>query len=231
MVATTANATEDWQHKVGLYGWLAGLEGTIGIGNVAEQDVEANFSDLLNYVDFALAGHYEARGPKTVYLVDVSYTGLGSERDAEVLHQPVKIKMDLDQWIVELGGGFRVSPKFDVLLAGRYYDISTGATFSSENDEDSGSVSDGWFDIFLGGRYHTNFGTKWEAAIRGDIGVGGSDFAWFGQVQLGYLFSEHWGAIAAWRILSLDYSGDDGASYLRYDVSQSGLGLGAGYKF
>ena len=231
MFGTAAGAAEGWSNEVALYGWMAGLEGTIGIGDVAEEDVSASFDDLLGYLDFALAGHYEARGPKSVFLADISYTGLGSERDAQVLDQPVTVKTDLDQWIIELAGGYRVAPKLDVLVATRYYILDTGATFSSIDGEQSGSVSDSWIDIFLGARYHTTFGSKWFASIRGDIGTGGSDFAWFGQASLGYDFSERWGTVVAWRILSLDYTGDEGASYLQYDVTQSGLGLGLGYKF
>ena len=231
MFGTAAGAAEGWSHEVGLYGWLAGLEGTVGIGDVAEEPVSATFDDLAGFVDFAMAGHYEVRGPKSVFLADISYTGLGSERDAEVLNQPVTVKTDLDQWIIELAGGFRVAPKFDVLVATRFYILDTGATVSSIDEEQSGSVSDSWIDIFLGARYHTTFGSKWFASVRGDIGTGGSDFAWFGQASLGFKFSEHWGAVAALRVLSLDYTGDEGASYLRYDVTQSGLGLGLGYQF
>ena len=231
VIASAANATENWTYDLGLYGWLAGLEGTIGFAEVVEDPVDATFDDLLGYLDFAIAGHFEARGPRTVYLADISYTGLGAARDAEVHNQPVTVDMDLNQWIFELGGGYRVAPKFDILLAGRYYLIDTGATFSSVAGDDSGSVSQGWFDVFIGARYHTTFGERWFASIRGDIGGGGSDFAWFGQAELGYMFSDHIGAAVAWRILSLDYNGDEGSNYFQYDIAQSGLGLGLGYRF
>jgi hypothetical protein len=233
MFATSAGAASDWSHEIGLYGWFAGLKGTVGVGDVAEQPVGATFDDLAGFVDFAMALHYEARGAKSLFIADVSYTGLGSERDAEVLQQPVKVKLDLDQWIVELGGGFRVSPQFDVLVVGRYYNLDTGATVISGSGEDgeSNSVSAGWADIYLGGRYTTTFGSSWFATLRGDIGVGGSDFAWFTQIALGYMFSEKWGAALGYRILDLDYSGDEGNSYFRYDMAQSGLGLSLGYRF
>jgi len=229
--ATVATAAEDWHYEVGIYGWLAGIEGTIGVADVAEEPVDATFDDLLSHVDFAMAGHFEARGTKVVWIADIAYTGLGSEQDAEILKQPVKVDMDLDQWIVELGGGYQVSSKFDIILAGRYYDINTGATFSDAAGEESGSVSQGWVDVFVGARYHAAFGEKWFGSVRGDIGAGGSDFAWFGQLLLGFNISEHFGAVASWRLLSLDYNGDEGSSYFRYDVTQSGLGLGLGYRF
>ena len=231
LVATGAAAAGDWNYEVGLYGWLAGLEGTIGVGDVAEELVSVTFDDLASHLDFAMAGHFEARGAKAVWLADISYVGLGSERDAEILNQPVTVDLDLDQWIIELGGGYRIAPKFDLLLVGRYYDVDTGATFSSEENDQSGSIGVGWVDVFLGARYHTTFGERWFASVRGDAGAGGSDFAWFGQVALGFNISERFGAVASWRLLSLDYTGDEGSSFFRYDVTQSGLGLGLGYRF
>ena len=231
LFVANASAGEDWTHELGIYGWLCSLEGTIGITNVADEPIAATFDDLLGYVDFAMAGHYEARGPRTVYVADIGYFNLGSERDAQVGNQPVTVETDLTQWIIEFSGGFRASPKVDILLAARYYDIDSGATFTSIADQPSGSVSLGWMDLYLGARYHTTFGERWFGSIRGDIGTGGSDFAWFGQIAFGYMISDHFGATAAWRILSLDYSGDEGSSYFQYDVTQSGLGLGLSYRF
>lgn len=230
MCAPVASASDDWTHRIGIYGWLAGLDGTIGIGDKVESPVSATFEDLAGFVDFAMAGHYEARGPSSVFLADICYTGLGGQTDTQVLNQPATANMGLDQWIIELGGGYRVAPKFDILLAGRYYTLDTDLTVTVANEK-SGAVSVDWFDIFLGARYHSTFGTKWFGSIRGDIGTGGSDFAWFGQIDLGYRFSDHFGAIAAFRVLSLDYEGDGGESYFRYDVVQSGLVLGLGYEF
>ena len=230
--AAPAATAGDWTHDLALYGWFSGLEGTIGVADAVSQEVNATFDDLSGYVDFAMAGHYEARGPKSVYVADISYVGLGSERDAEVGNQPVKVDMDLTQWIFEFAGGLRVDPKIDLLLATRYYNIDTGATLTGQNNQGGGSVSKGWLDLYLGARYHTTFGERWFASVRGDIGTGGSDFAWFGQVQLGYRFADHWGASVAWRILSLDHEADvDSADYFKYDITQNGLGVGVGYRF
>lgn len=230
MCAATVGASEDWTHHLGIYGWLAGLDGTIGIGDKVESPVSATFEDLAGFVDFAMAGHYEARGPSSVFLADICYTGLGGQTSTQILNQTATADMGLDQWIIELGGGYRVAPKFDILLAGRYYIIDTDLTVTV-TDEKSTSIGVDWFDIFLGARYHSTFGTKWFGSIRGDIGTGGSDFAWFGQIDLGYRISDHFGAIAAYRVLSLDYEGDGGESFFRYDVVQSGLVLGLGYEF
>ena len=51
----------EWHYIAVLYGWLTGLEGTIGFGDQFQEPVEATFDDLLNYVDFSMAGHFEAK--------------------------------------------------------------------------------------------------------------------------------------------------------------------------
>ena len=97
---------QDWEFRAAVYAWLSGLDGTISAiplgGGVP---VSASFSDLADFVDFAAAGHFEAENPDFVFLGDVNYVGLGSERDAEIDGTPVSIDMDYDQWIFELGGG------------------------------------------------------------------------------------------------------------------------------
>lgn len=67
-------------------------------------------------------------------------------------------------------------------------------------------------------------------SLRGDIGVGGSEFAWFGNALVGYRFNEKLSAGVAWRVLSLDRE-PDGDNYFLYDVTQSGLGIGVGFAF
>ena len=74
--AAAPAAPSDWHYTAVLYGWLAGLDGTIGFGDEFQEPVNATFEDLLNYVDFAMAGHFEAKNRTAVLLTDVSYTAL-----------------------------------------------------------------------------------------------------------------------------------------------------------
>jgi hypothetical protein len=230
--AATPVAAEDWKYDAVLYGWLSGLQGTIGVVGVTEEPVDATFDDLAGFVDFALAAHFEAKQAKSLFVTDVSYINLGSERDAMVANQPVTIDMDLTQWIVEAGGGYRATPEFDVLVVGRYYNLDLGGVSSSVAGSSTGSVSESWADIYLGGRYTKILKEKWMISLRGDIGVGGSDFAWFGNAALGYRFSDLFTLAAAYRVLSLDREGDrSDADYFLYDVTQNGLGIGLGFSF
>jgi hypothetical protein len=231
MLAAPAAAGE-WDYNLVLYGWLAGLEGTIGVDTVAEEPVDASFDDLAGFVDFAMAGHFEARSVKSLFVTDIAYTGLSSERDAMVANQTVKVDMSIDQWIMELGGGYRATPEIDLLVVGRYYILDMGAMTSSQLGEQTGEASESWGDIYVGARWSKLLKEKWLLSLRGDIGAGGSEFAWFGDALAGYVFNEKFSAGVAYRVLSLDREGNlASADYFKYDVTQNGLGIGLGYSF
>jgi hypothetical protein len=230
MFAASSAAAEEWKREFMLYGWLAGLEGTIGIGSAVEEPVSASFEDLAGFVDFAMAGHFEAKNIRNIFLADISYTGLSNERDAEVENQTVTVDMDLDQWIVETGGGYRVNPEFDVLVVGRWYFFDLGKTTTSIAGESTNDAGENWGDIYLGGRYSKVLKEKWMFSLRGDIGVGGSEFAWFTDLLFGYRFNDTFSTSLAYRMLGLDRQ-PGGDSYFLYDMTQSGLGIGLGFGF
>ncbi len=224
-------APSEWQYDAVLYGWLAGLQGTIGFGDAVEEPVEAEFDDLLGYLDFALAGRFEARNSSWMVETDISYTNLGAKRDAQVEDETVSVELDIVQWIVEVGGGYRVTEELLILLAGRYYLLDTGLTSSSVAGGQTGEADQGWGDIYVGARYSKVFGEKWFASIRGDIGAGGSDLALFGEIGFGYRFSDLVSAAVGWRVLSLDYTADSESHYFKYDVVENGLGVALGFSF
>jgi hypothetical protein len=231
LIASPAVADE-WAHEFILYGWLSGLDGTIGVAGAGDVPVDASFSDLAGYLDFAMAGHFESHNAKAMFVADVSYVGLGAERDAMVDNVPVTIDMDLNQWIMEIGGGYRATPEIDVILVGRYYILDLGTTSTSIAGVSSSSNSQNWGDVYLGARYMKTLKEKWVVSARGDVGTGGSDFAWFGNVGVGYHFNTVVSAGVAYRVLSLDREPDAANSdYFKYDMTQDGLGIGVGFAF
>ena len=231
LFAAAPVCAEEWKYDAVLYGWLTGLQGDIGFANQT-QSISASFDELVEYVDFAMAGHFEAKDPRFVVVTDIAYFNLGAERDAVVANQPVEIDMDLDEWIFELGGGYRVTPEIDLFLAGRWYLFEFGGVATGPLGSSSADDSYNWGDIYAGARYTKSFKEKWIVSVRGDIGTGGSEFAWFGNAALGYRFYDTVSAGLAWRVLSLDREPDvEEGDLLLYDVTQNGLGLGVGFSF
>jgi len=225
-------AAQGWEYEAAAYAWLAGLDGTIGLVPIGSgQSVDASFSDLAGFLDFAAAGHFEARTSRFLLVGDVNYVGLGAERDAEVAGATVTVDLDYNQWILEFGGGYRLSSEFDLLLVGRYYIQDLGETaVAGFGSRASGTTYD-WGDIFVGARWTRPLGQKWWFSLRGDVGAGGSQFAWLGNAALGYRFSDLVTLGLAYRILSLDYETGSGADYYKWDVALNGLGLVLGFTF
>jgi hypothetical protein len=231
LVVTTASPAmaQDWEYRAAVYGWLSGLDGTIGTTQLGDGvPVDATFSDLAGFLDFAAAGHFEAMNEKIVFLGDINYVGLGSERDAEIEGIPATIDMDYNQWIFELGGGYRVSREFDLLLVGRYYIQDLGGTAVATGGPGEPlefGANFNWGDVFFGARWTKPLGDKWWISLRGDVGAGGSNFAWFGNAAAGYRFSDLVSLGLTYRILSQDYETGSGTDYYRYDVALNGLGV------
>ena len=187
LLATASPAqAQGWEYRATVYGWLAGMDGTIGVSPIGGGvPVEADFSDLAGFLDFAAAGHFEAQNERIVLLGDINYVGLGSERDAEIAGQPVTVDMDYNQWIFEAGGGYRISSEIDGLLVGRYYIQDLGATRTAIGGSSSTDTSYSWGDIYAGLRWTRFLGERWWLSLRGDVGFGGSDFAGCGNAAGG----------------------------------------------
>jgi hypothetical protein len=231
-LTTTPVHAQDWEYDAALYGWMCGLEGTVGFTDALQRPFDASFEELLDYVDFAMAGHFEAKNPRAVLITDIAYFNLGATRDATVIRTPVTINMDLQEWIFELGGGYRVRPDVDLILAGRYYVFQSGLTTNSERGTTDIPGLNEWGDIYAGVRFTRDYAENWMFSIRGDIGAGGSKFAWFGNALVAYRFNQTISAGLGYRILSLDHEPDiDEGEYFLYDVTQNGFGLGVGFRF
>jgi hypothetical protein len=231
VIASFPASADEWNYDAAIYLWLSGLSGTLGVGRAGDIPAEATVNELAGYLDFTAAGYFEARNQRFVLMTDIYYVNLGAERDAEILRQTVKLDLDYSEWILALGGGYRVSEQFDALLTGRYYIFDIGATADEISDDPARESSQSWGDIFIGGRFHTVLGGKWNLSLRGDIGAGGSDFAWFGNAVVGYQFTDLFSLGLGYRILSLDYETGSGADYFKYDITTNGIGLEAKFSF
>jgi hypothetical protein len=229
-----AATAQEWNYQATIYAWLSGLDGTIAAAPVGGGiPVSAKFSDLAGFLDFAAAGHFEAQNPNFVFIGDVNYVGLGSDRDAEIEGEPVSIELDYDQWIFELGGGYRITPEFDLLLMGRLYSQNLGQTQVAGEGTTANKTKYTWADVYIGARWRKLLGDRWWVSVRGDVGTGGSDFAWFANAGFGYRFSDLVSLGLAYRILSLDYETGSvpGGDYYSYDVALNGLGLALIFTF
>jgi len=230
-MSTPARAQDSTQNsdtgkELGIYMWLAGLDGSMGFGQVSDVPVNASFSDIAGYLDFSMAGYFESRHPKWIIGTDIFWVKLGATRTAHINGSNVDVDLSMDQYIAALGGAYRLRPQLDLWLTGRLYSLKTSQTFQGS---DLSADSHTWGDIYVGARYHYNFGERWIAVARADIGAGGSDLAWFSNLSLGYRFNDTFTLGASYRVLSLDRETGEGADFFKYDIVQDGLGIVANF--
>ena len=224
-VALRADAETKWDSELLFYGWLYGVDGTVAAGDrTTGFPIEASVDDIAEFKDFSMAAHFDSKTEKAVLLLDVQYLNLGSERDFDLPSGITRGELDFTHWTFEGGGGVRLSETIDLLGVARYYMIQSSSTLGGSTISDRDRA---WADLFVGARYGASSG-KWRSSVRFDVGTGGSDFAWFGNVMLGYRLSERVSLGLGYRALSVDYETGEDANYFRYDVVQDGLGLALG---
>jgi len=230
IVFNTCHAQSDWEFKSSLYGWFAGIDGTVGVAS-KEKQIDATPGDLLNNLEFTMGGSFEARTSKVNLIADVFYMGLGKEVKVEKTIGENTItktgSLDLDEWVVEGTVGYRITEELDLLYVNRFYLISAGIIM----DDTTTSKSVNWFDGFLGARYTKKFGENFYTTLRVDVGGGGSTFSWFANAVVGYRISELFSLSANYRILSIDYEKGISENYFKYDTFNHGIGLAAVFSF
>ena len=157
-------AQSDWKYDAALYGWFAGMEGTVGVANQEEQ-IQAKVSDLLKNLTFTAGGHFEARNPTISFIADVFYVGLKEDAEAKTVGDTSITpngSAKLDEWIIEGAGGYRVSKNLELLLACRVYSIDAKILL---NDQTLGSANKTWADVYIGARYSKELSKKWYASV------------------------------------------------------------------
>lgn len=221
----------EWNYNAALYGWFAGMSGTVGLAN-QQQQFKVTLSELIKNLTFTAGAHFEAENPKLVLIVDGFYFGVKKDADEVTLKNGTTFTpaaaVDLDEWLVEGSVGYRLDPEFDLLIATRVFGINTDLI---SNNNTLASANKTWAAFYLGGRFSKNFSEKWYGSIRADAGYGADGFVYFANAAAGYRFNKLFSIALAYRILSMDYNSGSGLNYFLYESTASGFGLGFVFSF
>jgi len=234
--AGAAGAQEStWKNTITLYGWGASMSGTAGIGSLSAT-VDVPFSDILDNLKLGGMLNYVGRGERWVTGVDFVYMKLGSDVAAPNTGNTVA-EVTLKQWLVEVDGGYRVTPWMDALVGVRMpamdAEIVPDVTIP---DVSTKSKSQVWFAPLIGARIVLPVGSHLTVIARGDLGgfgLGGTNNTWQAAGYLAYGFGKGWAGTLGYRALNADYAtGTEGQpGYFLYDVTSFGGLLGVMYTF
>ena len=230
LAQTAPSANDDgWHFVMTPYLWMAGLNGNTRIGPLAEQNVDAPFSDVVGNLSAAFMGLFEARKDRWVILLDTFYVGLSQSSGPLLGGELGTAKLKLDQTILGLGGAYRVVENensfVDVGVGFRYVNLDAHLSLSQSPLLPSGlthSESVAWTDGIVAIRGSYDLSSCWAIYGYADLGTGGSK--WSGQLLAGAKFtmSRRTAVDFGYRVLVEDY---DSSGFL-YNVRTEGPYLG-----
>jgi len=207
-----------------LYLWGTSVAGQVDTDR-GEFDTHISFSDLLKNLNFAAMLRGRAQFGKFSIVSDLEYFDLESDRESTTLRfgprgnikVPVSGKAELNQWIVELNGGYQIfnlkgpfsaGPSDERGTIGELYAGGRYVALKPVLDWEVGPFSDKtgewerWIDAVVGARVGIDLSKTVVLGIQGDVGgfnIGNSSkFAWSQITSLSWHFSDS-------LILSLGY--------------------------
>jgi hypothetical protein len=225
---------ERWTFSITPYFWAAGLSGeTSQFGVPLVIDIDADFSDIFDNLDFAAMAIADARYGRFSIFGDVIYTKISSGTDTPLGILASSVEVESSTFAGFAGAGYSVlegpAGRLDVVGGVRVWSVETnigfdGALLDGVSFEDSAT----WVDGLVGLRGNYSFTSNFYITGWGLVGAGGADIDWdlFGGV--GYRINDTFAATAGYRALGVDYSNDDG---FLFDVVQQGPILGLTIRF
>jgi hypothetical protein len=221
------------------YGWLAGLDGTIGSkapdtggGPLLPPRLDVSVDDQLEQIGFMFFGEW--RGDRWMAFVDTVWANVSQDADIKVsrLLPESDSEATIDGNIYQAAVGYRLldwdRSYLVVYGGGRYYDLKAeveakGGVLPRKIET---STTRSWTDAMIGGRWSYGLGKNWTGFVLADYGVGQSNSTWQIFGNIGYNFS--WGSVVGgYRYMNLDY---DTSSY-KINLSLSGPLLGVAISF
>ena len=229
------------------YGWIAGINGSVGVGervvnvDITPGDVISN----LGSINGALMLHTEVGKGDWGFILDANL--LRASTSASTARAQVDVT--LQQTMIEFLGMHRLmempdflvegrSATIDVLGGGRYYDfgnIFTVHPFDPNLPTVPANLSSTWVDLVIGGRARVPISKSLDAFARADIGGFGigdsSTLAWNLIAGADWRMSSCSSLIAGYRELNVNRTGGVGGTAFEYDSKMYGPFMAITFEF
>lgn len=220
-------------HTVMFYGLGIGISGEASVGPLTA-DIDVSFSEVLDHLEFAAMGSYRWQSDTWSFQADAIFASLAGEQEGA--SGLTRTTLDLDQLILGVDGGYRLSKNFELVFGARYWDLDPTIEVHASGTGNVIATAEGgnsWVDPLVGLRVVAPVSDHWTFVARGDIGGFGvgADFAWHGTVQFDWHTSEHFTMAFGYRIFDVDFEDRGSNGLANFDMQQSGFGIGVAYTF
>jgi hypothetical protein len=228
--------TRPWSFRVAPYMWFAGLSGDVGVNQNLVVDVDVDFSEIFESIDWfpppvMLAG--EVRYGRFAFITDFMFLGLDSDDEATRGPVTVAAELEMDTIIWSFGGSFRAIENdrvsLDLLAGGRLWNVDAEGTLVGPLAVRQRSGSKTWVDPIIGIAGRVELGGGFALQAEGDVGGFGlnADIDWQVVGTLQYEIDEAIALEAGYRYLAVDFDDD---AFL-FDVALHGPIIGASFRF
>lgn len=222
-----------WKYQVTLDAWLTGLNGDIGVRGLPAAAVDVSPLDVLENLDGAFAGSFQAVGDHWLLYTDIMWARISTDADVG----PFGGTADFEQRQIVATAlvGYEVPINVENMqlyaTAGLRYqhnkvELDINPIFFPAIDR-SGSQS--WVDPLVGLTMHYDINEKWFVDVMTDVGGFGvaSDITLQGTATVGYNWTDTIASSFGYKALYTDYT--EGG--FRYDATQHGIFMRLAVRF
>src|SRR5205814_1858562 len=130
MPAGNQSNKKKWTFDTTFYGWLAGVDGTVGVGRFS-RDFSADFADGFDKLDLGLMGALEARHGRWGILTNLVYVKTSTDFTGRLGNTT---EFDSKYFLAEFAAAYRLTKsetakgQLDVLGGLRYQKVTLGVT-------------------------------------------------------------------------------------------------------
>lgn len=225
---TTKPADDDgWTFRSAMYGWGQAFDGEVGIRGL-EADVNIDFKDILDDLNFAAMGVFEIGKGRWSLLADLNYAEVGDSVSPLPTAPNLIVDYEQKQFLGNFLAIYQVignpEMKLDVFGGARVnwidFELSAGPGITKDET---------WVDPVIGARFEAPLPNDFFFRALGDIGgfEVSSHLTWQALAGFGWRFSDSGALLLGYRALGTDYQ--DGN--FSYDMTAHGPVLGVEFKF
>jgi len=209
-----APAADDWSFTIAPYVWLAGMAGSISVGD-SEQSFDLKFSDVLESTRLALFGYGEVRWRRWGAGVDVFWVWLQNADEDElpdldarfdqVVWSPLLTYRIVDNPLGDARASIPRSLTVDALVGTRRYVNDIRFALDDEPLDFNPKLAESRWEPLVGARMNWTFTPRWSLRVRADVGGFGigdaADLTLHATGLVAYSFVREFALTAGYRVL------------------------------
>ena len=192
LFAADSGNDSDWEYGATIYLWGANITANTPGSNTDP----IPFYELLDNLEMAFMGGFEARKDKLSFFTDLIYMDIKTTKTKPIGpggNIETNGSVALTSWIFTPQVRYALvddeKSRFELLAGVRYLDLDVAASINVEETPilDGRQNGTNW-DGIIGARWVINLNDKWFVPLYGDIGAGNSDSTWQAFGGIGYRF-------------------------------------------